>query len=112
MMIKYIKTGIIVCTMCFLCPALSKAQVLVQDSTEIKQIPLAFRSATARDINGAVSVIDVKENLQKNYTTYGFDGAEALVGGIYSGIWGLGDLLILVDGVPRDLSLELHSAEI
>jgi TonB-linked SusC/RagA family outer membrane protein len=110
---KYIKTGMIICTMCFFCPALSKAQVLVQeDSTEIKQIPLAFRSVAAKDVLGAVSVIDAQENLRKNYTTYGLDNAEALVGGIYSGVWGLGDVLILVDGAPRDLGFELHSAEI
>lgn len=62
-----------------------------------------FENKKVTDLFGDVSVVDEAKMLAKNYSTYSLDGLEALVPG-YNGnsIWGMGDYLMLVDGVPRD----------
>ena len=108
-MMKYIKIGMFVCTVLCFCSTLLKAQ---NDTITNKKVNLAFRTVNKEDILGAVTVVDVEENMKKNYTTYAFENINSLVGGMYNGVWGLGDLMILVDGVPRDLGIDLQTSEI
>lgn len=76
-----------------------------QDS--IYMVKTAFRSVAQPDLLGGVSVVNIEEMLEKNYTTYSLDHMEALVGG-WNGksIWGMDEdkqgYLVLIDGVPRD----------
>jgi TonB-linked SusC/RagA family outer membrane protein len=82
----------------------------VQDS--VYMVKTAFRSVAQGDLLGGVSVVNVEEMLEKNYTTYSLDHMESLVGG-WNGksIWGNDEgvehdsgqgYLVLIDGIPRD----------
>jgi TonB-linked SusC/RagA family outer membrane protein len=66
-------------------------------------VPVAFRTVKKRDLVGGVSVVDMKEQLKKSYTTFSLDGMEALAPG-YNGnsIWGMGSYMLMIDGVPRN----------
>src|SRR6187402_1868077 len=66
-------------------------------------VQVAFRKVAQSDLLGSVSVVDMTELIEKNYTIYSLDNMQGLVGG-WSGnsIWGMDDYLVLVDGVPRD----------
>lgn len=66
-------------------------------------VQVAFRKVAQSDLLGSVSVVDMTELIEKNYTTYSLDNMQALVGGwTGNSIWGMDDYLVLVDGVPRD----------
>ena len=65
-------------------------------------VNVAFRTVAKQDLMGAVDVVDMKELTDKNYMTYVFDGMQSLVGGYNGGLWNQGEVLVLVDGVPRD----------
>lgn len=70
-------------------------------------VQVAFRKVAQDDLLGGVSVIDMEQVNDKNYTTYSLDNLQGYVGG-WNGnsLWGMdGDnagYLVLVDGVPRD----------
>ena len=66
-------------------------------------VQAAFRQVPEIDLMGGISVVNMAELIDKNYTTYSLDNMQAFVGG-WSGnaLWGLDDFLVLVDGVPRD----------
>lgn len=68
------------------------------------RVNVAFRSVEEKDLPGAVSYVDISELLEKNYFTYPFDNMEAFVPGLTGNLWGMDGILILVDGVPRDIS--------
>lgn len=67
-----------------------------------KNVHLLFQDKNYSDILGGVSVVDMKELTEKNYSTGAMDNINALVSG-YNGnsLWGYGDYLVLVDGYPR-----------
>lgn len=68
-------------------------------------VQVAFRKVAQDDLLGGVSVIDMEQVNDKNYTTYSLDNLQGYVGG-WNGnsLWGMdGDnagYLVLVDGVP------------
>ena len=67
-----------------------------------KDVQLFFSKKSSADILGGVSVIDMKEITEKNYSTNAMDNLQAYVGGFNgSSIWGYTDYLVLVDGYPR-----------
>ncbi len=70
------------------------------DSTSLVQI--AFRKVNERDLLGGVSVLNVSQMMEKNYSTYSLENLEALAPGFHGNIWGMSNYLVLVDGVPRD----------
>ena len=78
----------------------TEAQIDAADST---QVNVAFRKVAKEDIMGGLSTLNYRELVDKNYNTYTFDNMQGYVGG-YNGasLWGLGDILVLVDGVPRE----------
>jgi hypothetical protein len=50
-----------------------------------------------------MSVVNMTDLIEKNYTTYSLDNMGGLVGGwAGNSIWGMDEYLVLVDGVPRD----------
>jgi TonB-linked SusC/RagA family outer membrane protein len=73
-------------------------------------VQLAFRKVASEDIIGGVSTIDFEELIDKNYNSYSLDNLQGYVGG-WNGnsLWGMGDYLVLVDGVPRDANNVLPS---
>jgi hypothetical protein len=66
-------------------------------------VQVAFNKIDEADLPTGVSNVDVAALLEKSYFTYSLDGMEALASGFnMNGIWGMTDVMILVDGVPRD----------
>ena len=80
-----------------LCSLFASAVWAQRDSVNV-----GFRTVDQQDLMGAVSAVNMTELTQKNYMTYVFDGMQSLVGGYNGGLWNQGDVLVMVDGVPRD----------
>jgi TonB-linked SusC/RagA family outer membrane protein len=92
---------------CF--PFLMGAQTVVENETDslIKakglQVQVAYRKIAQSDLLGGVSVINMEELTKMNYNTYSLDNLQGYAGGwTGNSLWGMGDYLVLVDGVPRD----------
>ncbi|WP_430821379.1 SusC/RagA family TonB-linked outer membrane protein [Carboxylicivirga caseinilyticus] len=86
-----------------------KAQYNVQneaDTLKLTKDPLvqvAYKKVAKSELLGGVSVVDLAELTKMNYNTYSLDNMQGYIGG-YTGnsLWGMGDYLVLVDGIPRD----------
>src|SRR5688572_5020889 len=66
-------------------------------------VQVAFRKVPESDLLGGVSVVNMPELLQKNYTNYSLDNMQGLVAGwTGNSLWGMDDYLVLIDGIPRD----------
>ncbi|HLR26976.1 MAG TPA: SusC/RagA family TonB-linked outer membrane protein [Fodinibius sp.] len=65
-------------------------------------IQTAFRKVSEEDLMGGISVVNVPEIMEKNYMAYSLENMQAFAGGFNGSMWGMGDYLILVDGIPRD----------
>ncbi|WP_321517871.1 SusC/RagA family TonB-linked outer membrane protein [uncultured Bacteroides sp.] len=72
------------------------------DSLAKQEVNVAFRTVNQKDLMGGVSVVDMVQLTDKNYSTYSLDNMQSLVGGYNGQLWNMGDALILVDGVLRD----------
>jgi len=72
-------------------------------------VHVAYGTVNKNDLPNAISVLNPSEYLDKSFGTYALDGADALVGG--TNLWGLGGVLVLIDGVPRSIS-NIISSEI
>ena len=66
------------------------------------QVNVAFRTVSEADLMGGVSVVNMVEQTKKDYSTYSLSNMQALVGGYNGQLWNQGEVLVLVDGVPRD----------
>src|SRR5690606_32867482 len=125
---KYIKLGIALCMTIAAIPALSLAESntsrsLFNDIDQLNKIEnklnnsqdsilnstgdtslvqIAFRKVNKEDLLGGVSVVNVANLIEKNYSTYSLENLEAFTPVFNGNIWGMGDYLVLVDGVPRD----------
>ncbi|WP_031425957.1 SusC/RagA family TonB-linked outer membrane protein [Flavimarina sp. Hel_I_48] len=77
---------------------------IVLESGSDEEVQIAFDKVDKDEvIAGGTSYVNLPEILEKNYTTYSLDGLNAFVGGLDgNNIWGMGDYLVLVDGIPRD----------
>ena len=82
--------------------ALFSQGVMAQEATEADTINVAFRQSDARDVVVPVSTVNVRDLLEKSYSTYSLDNMQALVAGYNGQLWNQGEALVLVDGVPRD----------
>ncbi len=68
-----------------------------------ENVQIAYRKVNQDDLFGGISYVDMPEVLEKNYTTYSLENLNAFVGGFNgASIWGLGNYLVLVDGIPRN----------
>jgi TonB-linked SusC/RagA family outer membrane protein len=72
-------------------------QITIEDSL----VNVAYRTVHQNNLSGAISILKPADYLDKNHTTYATDGAMALIGG--SNLWGIGNALVLIDGVPRSM---------
>lgn len=86
--------------------------VLAELDNTADLVNVAFRTVPRKDLLGGVSVVNVPGLLQKNYTTSALDNLSAFVGGFNGNIWGMGDYLVLIDGVPRSATTDIHPTEI
>ena len=90
-----------------------KATAAVSDVNLNKEnsnlVQVAFKKEESRDLMGGISFVNLPEILEKNYTTYSLDGVQALIGGLNGNIWGMNGILVLVDGVPRDINSVLST---
>ena len=77
----------------------TQAQSLDSDTAKVN---VAFKSVSQADLLGGVGVVNMPDLLKKNYSTYSLDNMAAYVGGYNGQLWNMGDMLVLVDGVPRD----------
>jgi TonB-linked SusC/RagA family outer membrane protein len=110
---KHIKIGMVLCTMCFGFSMGAAGQTADLKKTETSGndslVHVAYGTVNKKDLSGTISVLNPSEYLDKNYGTYALDGISAFVGGI--NLWNIGNVLVLVDGVPRSIS-EITSNEI
>ncbi|WP_310686999.1 SusC/RagA family TonB-linked outer membrane protein [Aliifodinibius sp. S!AR15-10] len=65
-------------------------------------VQTAFRKVPDEDLMGGISVVDVPGIMEKNYMTFSLENMQAFVGGFNGSMWGMGNYLVLVDGIPRD----------
>ncbi|MCH5237041.1 MAG: SusC/RagA family TonB-linked outer membrane protein [Muribaculaceae bacterium] len=72
------------------------------DMSAVDTIPVAFRSVSETEVMGGISTVNVAELQRKSYSDYSLSDMQALVTGYDGQLWGMGDVLVLVDGVPRD----------
>lgn len=113
---KHIEIGFILCAMLASFPNYAKAQASAANDTDSlntannHKVKVAFREVASDDLLGGVSVMDYEEILKKNYNTYTYDNLEGYVGGFNGGsLWAESDILVLIDGVPRDANNVLPS---
>ncbi len=79
-------------------------QIFLVPDTEYEVVQVAYRTVQSKDLPSGVSYVNIPELMEKNYFTYPFDNMSAFVPGLSGNLWGMDDILILVDGVPRDLA--------
>jgi TonB-linked SusC/RagA family outer membrane protein len=65
-------------------------------------VNVAFHKVNKKDLMGGVSSLNMIDLTDKDYSTYSLDNLQANVGGYNGQLWNQGDVLVLVDGVPRD----------
>jgi TonB-linked SusC/RagA family outer membrane protein len=65
-------------------------------------VQTAFRKVQKRNLMGGVSVVDVPSIMEDNYMTFSLENMQAFAGGFNGTLWGMGEYLVLVDGIPRD----------
>ena len=70
---------------------------------DLLPVQVAHRKVEKKDLHGDVSVVNVPEMLERNYTINTLENMEALANGFHGNIWGMDSYLVLVDGVPRDV---------
>lgn len=64
-------------------------------------VNIAYKTISKKDIIGPVATVRPSEYLDKSYSTYALHGVSSFIGG--SNLWSLGNPLVLIDGVPRDI---------
>ena len=104
---RHTKTNVLLGITLFSLPAIAMAQsadTLSLNRSEM--VNVAFQKKNINDVLGGVSVIDYNALTKKNYNTYALDNLQGYIGG-WNGacMWGSGDYLTIVDGVPRDADL-------
>ena len=110
---KYIHNKIAICaaltSMPFFLNAQTDAQEMPETVDSVYMVHTAFGSIAQDDLLEGISVVNVEDMLNKNYTTGALDNMESLIGG-WNGksIWGMDDdnnqgYLVFIDGIPRDI---------
>ena len=111
---KYIHNKIAICAVLTSLPFMLNAQTDGQDMPEtvdsVYMVHTAFGSTAQDDLLGGISVVNVEDMLNINYTTEALDHMESLIGG-WNGksIWGMDEdnyqgYLVFIDGIPRDVA--------
>lgn len=74
-----------------------------EDEKKDSLISVAFGTINQRDLMGAVSTVNIADLMKKSYSTNGLDALQSMIGGYAGNIWGQSPL-VLVDGIPRNIS--------
>ncbi|MBP5667162.1 MAG: SusC/RagA family TonB-linked outer membrane protein [Salinivirgaceae bacterium] len=103
---KYIHNKILICATLISLPcglfAQAGADTVAMSDDSVYMVNTAFRKVAQDDLLTGVSVVNVEEMLNSNYTTYSLTNMVSLANGWNgSKIWGMDDYLVLVDGMPR-----------
>lgn len=109
---RYIRIVLVSCVMCFGFILGAMGQVIeIQPKTSDTDslVHVAYGTVAVKDLAGAISVLNPRSYLDRNFGTYVLDGTDAFVGG--SNLWNVGSALVLIDGVPRSLN-DITSNEI
>ncbi|WP_010663015.1 SusC/RagA family TonB-linked outer membrane protein [Marinilabilia salmonicolor] len=77
-------------------------ELTLEKDTLQKKVKVAFRSVDENDLLGGVSFIDVDKMTEKAYTSTSLAFVGNLIGGVNGNIWGMNDMLVVVDGMVRD----------
>lgn len=112
---KHIFIGLTICIVFALNVFQLYAQQELPETEELKtdtvqkMVEVAFRSINEKDLLGGISVIDVDEMSKKAYSSTSYAFVENVVGGMNGNIWGMNELLVVVDGMVRDANNVLPS---
>lgn len=103
---KYIHNRILICATLISLPCGLFAQAGIDtvavSEDSVYMVNTAFRKVAQDDLLTGISVVNVDEMLNSNYTTYSLSNMVSLANGWNgSKIWGMDDYLVLVDGMPR-----------
>ncbi len=116
----YLRFKTLLCIIIFLLPAVLFAQDTdlgaieqsLEDSVTTDEetfrevgpssVQAAFRTVPEEDLMGGISMVNLPGIMDKNYMTNSLENMQAFVGGFNGSMWGMGDYLVLVDGIPRD----------
>jgi len=108
---KYIFIAILCCIALALFPFRALAQqslpefIIVDDSLTVddKHTQVAFRIVENENLLGGVSVVNIPEMMSKAYSLNSLYYLDATVGGV-NGVrsWGMDNLMVVIDGIPRD----------
>lgn len=71
-----------------------------------KDVNLIFNTMTKRKTTGSVTVIDVEKELKSDMSGNFFQKVPGMFG--TSNVWGTGDAIVVVDGIPREGSFLMH----
>jgi len=100
---KHIRIGAVLLGLCFYISmgAFGQSEIVVEPKTSGNDslVNVAYTSVNKNDLSNAISVLNPSDYIDKGFGTYSLEGADALIGG--TNFWGLGSVLVLVDGVPR-----------
>lgn len=88
----------------FVTAAADLEQVTLSGTLENRRVKVAYRTIEKDNLMGGVSYVNMPELMEKNYITYPLADMEAFASGFHGNLWGMNDYLVLVDGVPRDIS--------
>ena len=104
---KYIHNRILICATLVSLPcglfAQAGADTVAVSGDSAYMVNTAFRKVAQDDLLTGISVVNVDEMLNSNYTTYSLTNMVSLANGWNgSKIWGMDDYLVLIDGMPRE----------
>lgn len=87
-------------------PPVLQAQDTTAKTTSVipdHKVQVAFRTVDKKDLSGGVSVVDVASQMKLNYMTYSLENMDGWVNGFNgNSMWGMGNYLLVIDGVPRE----------
>jgi len=100
---KHIRIGTVLLGLCFCISmgAFGQSEIVIEPKTARNDslVNVAYTTVSKKDLSNAISVLNPSEYIDKGFGTYSLEGIDALIGG--TNFWGLGSVLVLVDGVPR-----------
>ena len=104
---KYMHNKILVCAALVSLPcglfAQASADTVAVSGDSAYMVNTAFRKVAQDDLLTGISVVNIDEMLNSNYTTYSLTNMVSLANG-WNGtsMWGMDDYLVLIDGMPRE----------
>ncbi len=81
-------------------------KIILEKDSVGQMVNIAYRKIERRDLPGAISVINPGEFINNDYNVSVTDGMVGRAGGLLwsDNIWGMGNALVMIDGVPRNFS--------